>query len=117
MAFPKKINFVYSLFLLFLCLISCSDGLVRPGDVPINVKYIIGAYGHMNSRIKDLATVENVDVLFLGSSTRTEVFDPRILPRFGIKSFNLGIQFSNPHSDGDTNRAVFAFAQPGTRYI
>jgi hypothetical protein len=67
-----------------------------PGDVPINVKYIIGAYGHMNSRIKDLATVENVDVLFLGSSHAYRGFDPRIFSRFGIKSFNLGSSSQTP---------------------
>jgi len=67
-----------------------------PGDVPINVRYKIGTYGHMNSRIKDLATIENVDVLFLGSSHAYRGFDPRIFSRFGIKSFNLGSSPQTP---------------------
>lgn len=67
-----------------------------PGNVPINVKYLIGAYGHMNSRIKEVATAGKVDVLFMGSSHAYRGFDPRIFKRHGIKSFNLGSSSQTP---------------------
>ena len=50
----------------------------------------------MNSRIQDLATYNDVDVLFLGSSHAYRGYDPRIFMKYGIKSFNLGSSSQTP---------------------
>lgn len=87
--FLVYLSFFYSAFV-FLWVVFV------PGGVPINVKYLLGAYGHMNSRIKDLSTVGDIDVLFLGSSHAYRGFDPRIFKKQGIKSFNLGSSSQTP---------------------
>lgn len=50
----------------------------------------------MKSRMNDLETFQDVDVLFLGSSHAYRGFDPRIFAQHGIKSFNLGSSSQTP---------------------
>ena len=94
--------FLKKLFLFFIYLSFFYSAFVflwvvfEPFGIPINVKYLLGAYGHMNSRVKDLASVEDVDVLFVGSSHAYRGFDPRIFSKNGIKSFNLGSSSQTP---------------------
>lgn len=65
-------------------------------DLTKNLSYQLGAYGHLNRRVKDLRTYSDIDVLFLGSSHAYRGFDPRIFIRDGIKSFNLGSSAQTP---------------------
>ncbi len=59
------------------------------------MKYVIGSYGHMNSRLKEVKTISApVDVLFLGSSHAYRGFDGRNLQ--GINTFNLGSSSQTP---------------------
>lgn len=61
-----------------------------------NIEYKLGAYGHMNSRIKEIKHVNDVDVLFLGSSHSYRGFDTRIFENYGLKTFNLGSSAQTP---------------------
>lgn len=61
-----------------------------------NAHYPIGAKGFMNSRIKEVDTVKNVDVLFLGSSHAFRGFDPRIFKEKNLVAFNLGSPSQTP---------------------
>ena len=71
-------------------------GHVMPGKLKPNLSYQLGAYGHMNSRMKEVDAVQNLDVLFLGSSHAYRGFDPRIFAKRGISSFNLGSSSQTP---------------------
>jgi hypothetical protein len=61
-----------------------------------NLNYIIGSYGHMYSRLKEVKDVKDVDILFLGSSHAYRGFDPRIFKANGYTSFNLGSSAQTP---------------------
>ena len=89
--------------LLFICLLSflyagCVflSGLIFPSSTTRNLKYPLGSYGHLNSRVKDIKNHSDVDVLFLGSSHAYRGFDPRIFKKHGITSFNLGSSSQTP---------------------
>ena len=60
------------------------------------VYYRIGSYGHMFSRIKEIPSQNNPDVLFLGSSRSYRGFDSRIFWEHGITTFNLGSSSQTP---------------------
>ena len=70
-------------------------GLIFPHNIAKNLK-LLGPGGHLKTRIRDLATCSDVDVLFLGSSHAYRGFDPRIFMKYGIKSFNLGSSAQTP---------------------
>ena len=70
--------------------------LIFPLNITKNLNYKIGSYGHLNSRVKDLITYGDVDILFLGSSHAYRGFDPRVFKKYGIKSFNLGSSNQTP---------------------
>lgn len=55
-----------------------------------NFHYKIGFYGHGLTRFNDVDTLENIDLLFLGSSLSYREYDPRIFSKNYSKSFNLG---------------------------
>lgn len=55
-----------------------------------NLKYRKGGIGFLYSRLQELDTVKNVDILFLGSSHTYRGFDPRIFREHGLRTFNLG---------------------------
>lgn len=61
-----------------------------PDFVQKNVKYRRGVQGHTFSRLREIDTVRNIDVLIVGSSQAYRSFDPRIFEKHGIKAFNLG---------------------------
>jgi len=61
-----------------------------------NLYYRIGSYGQMFTRLKEVDTVKNVDILFLGSSHSYRGFDTRIFNDAGYKTFNLGSSFQTP---------------------
>jgi len=55
-----------------------------------NLSYQKLASGHLTSRLKEVDTVRDVDILFLGSSRSYRHYDTRIFKNEGYKVFNLG---------------------------
>jgi hypothetical protein len=55
-----------------------------------NLKYRKGGIGFLYSRLREIDTVKNVDILFLGSSHTYRGFDPRTFGQYGMRTFNLG---------------------------
>jgi hypothetical protein len=49
-----------------------------PPFVTKNLFYRIGSFGHMYSRINELKTIKDVDILIIGSSHAYQGFDTRI---------------------------------------
>ena len=61
-----------------------------------NLNYRIGSYGHLNTRLKEADTIQNVDVLVVGSSHAYRGFDPRIFSEENISLFVLGSSSQTP---------------------
>lgn len=55
-----------------------------------------GSLGHMFTRLEEVKSRKNIDVLILGSSHAFRGFDPRIFPSNGISSFNVGSSAQTP---------------------
>lgn len=55
-----------------------------------NLSYKTANYGHQFSRMQEIKTAKNVDLLFLGSSHTYRGFDTRIFRREGWNAYNLG---------------------------
>lgn len=60
------------------------------GQLKPNVNYQIGYSGHSFTRFKEVKKVQDIDILFLGSSHTYRGFDTRIFSKQGFKTFNLG---------------------------
>ena len=67
-----------------------------PAFLKPNVSYNLGAYGHLNTRLRDIKNFSDVDILFLGSSHTYRGFDTRIFAEYGKKTFNLGSSAQTP---------------------
>lgn len=67
-----------------------------PASLKKNIKYPLLSYGHTFSRLQEVKSVENIDVLFIGSSHAYRGFDNRIFDSLGIKTFNLGSLAQTP---------------------
>jgi hypothetical protein len=61
-----------------------------------NLYYCVAAYGHTFSRLKEVKTKKNIDILFLGSSHAYRGFDTRIFEKSGYETFNLGSSAQTP---------------------
>lgn len=61
-----------------------------------NGLYKIGAYGHLNTRIKEIPNYSDVDILVLGSSHAYRGFDPRIFQSHGYRLFVFGSSAQTP---------------------
>lgn len=96
----KKFILDFLLFGLVFAILYCISVFVwtnyAPKEARSNVKYPIGAYGHLNSRLKEVKGVGEVEILFLGSSHAYRGFDNRIFESFGFRSFNLGSSAQTP---------------------
>lgn len=71
-------------------------GISAPSILKPNINYKIGAYGYMFTRLKDIKTTKNIDILFLGSSHTYRGFDTRIFKKHGFNTFNLGSSAQTP---------------------
>lgn len=71
-------------------------GELNIGTLQKNLKYFVAAYGHTNTRIKEVRNIKNVDLLFVGSSHAYRGFDTRIFAEAGYTSFNLGSNRQSP---------------------
>lgn len=81
--------FFYSLILFFW-------GSYMPSQLRPNLVYLLAGAGHSFSRLKEVKTVSDLDVLFLGSSHAYRGFDTRIFQKYGFKTFNLGSTSQTP---------------------
>jgi hypothetical protein len=52
--------------------------------------------GHTYSRLAEVKTIENVDVLIIGSSHALRGVDTRVFQRHGVEAFNLGTNSQTP---------------------
>ena len=82
----KKFILDFLLFGLVFAILYCISVFVwtnyAPKEARSNVKYPIGAYVHLNSRLKEVKGVGEVEILFLGSSPAYRGFDYRIFESF-----------------------------------
>lgn len=67
-----------------------------PQSLKPNLQLKQGSYGHFNTRLKEVKTRENIDILFLGSSHAYRGFDVRIFEEKGLDVFNLGSSSQTP---------------------
>jgi len=87
--------FVVVVSVVYPCLVFLSGYLPISNALKMNIKYKLGAYGHLYSRLKEVKQLDgNVDILFLGSSHSYRGFDPRNFK--GKKTFNLGSSAQAP---------------------
>lgn len=93
-------KFIRSIFkFIFFIIIFYIGFIIIWGDFsPLkkNLNYKIGAGGHTFTRLNDLKSVKDIDVLFLGSSHTYRGFDTRIFERAGFKAFNMGTNSQTP---------------------
>lgn len=61
-----------------------------------NVRNKIAAYGHLFTRVHEIKTHKNPDILFIGSSHSYRGFDPRVFSKMGYTTFNLGSSSQSP---------------------
>jgi hypothetical protein len=71
-------------------------GEFAPPVLKNNLAYKKGFAGHMHSRIQEVQSVKNVDILFAGPSHAYRGFDTRIFLDSGYTSFNLGSSSQSP---------------------
>src|SRR5690554_458534 len=85
--------FVFSFFLYVILLYTM--GTFAPAIATPNIlnKDIVG---HTETRLKEVKSFGDVDILFLGSSHAYRGFDTRIFKKAGFRSFNLGTSAQTP---------------------
>jgi len=94
--FVKKIflfSVVFSVLYLFFILLW---GMFAPAYLRQNIRHHIGSPGHSFTRMKELKSMSNIDILFLGSSHTYRSFDTRIFAAEGYKTFNTGSSSQTP---------------------
>ena len=91
--FKNNFLFILCLTLVYPILIVFT-GFLIPQLFHPNISYKLGAYGNMFTRIKEAKKIENVDILFLGSSHAYRGFDNRNFEE--LKTFNLGSSSQTP---------------------
>ena len=75
---------------LFLLWTLGGTGLLR------NVSYNVSGSDGLYTKVREADTVQNVDILFLGSSHAYRTFDPRIFAAHGLRILNLGSSNQTP---------------------
>lgn len=94
--FIKSIlTFIPFLMVTYIALIFVWGNFVPP-KFQKNLKYRIGANGHLFSRLEEAEQTKNVDLLILGSSHAYREFDTRIFEKNGLSTFNLGSSAQTP---------------------
>ena len=74
----------------------CVWGSNFPTRYRPNLIYSLGDWGHVFSRMKEVKTYKDIDILFLGSSHAYRGFDVRKFDSLGLKTFNLGTSAQTP---------------------
>jgi len=87
----------FAIFLILFCIGALFVfGDLLPAKVLKNFTYPLGATGFLNSRIKEVKKIKDVDIVIMGSSLAYRGFDPRIFKEHGIVAFNLGSSGQSP---------------------
>lgn len=81
--------FMLFAFVLYVLLVVLT-GNFEAGLSRKNLKYRKGSIGYLHTRLQEVDTAQNVDILFLGSSHSYRGFDTRIFTRHGLRTLNLG---------------------------
>lgn len=71
-------------------------GETAPEPLKKNLIYNRGAFGHTFSRLEEAKRAQNIDVLFLGSSTAYRGFDTEFFREKGLNTINLGSSSQTP---------------------
>lgn len=88
---------LFSVFaFVFYFVMICFWGNYAPKEFKKNLNFKKGSNGHMFTRIQEIKTVKEVDILFLGSSHAYRGFDPRFYTAKGLRTFNLGSSAQTP---------------------
>ncbi len=61
-----------------------------------NVTYHLGHEDHLYTKVHECLDVQDVDVLFFGSSHAYRTFDPRVFAAHGVRIFNMGSSMQTP---------------------
>lgn len=85
---------LYTIILYIILLILWGEFI--PTRFSKNLNYKLGSIGQMQLRLNEIKSVDEIDVLFVGSSTAYRGFDPRIFEEYGIDVFNLGSSAQTP---------------------
>ena len=67
-----------------------------PLSLKQNIFYVPGAMGHIHTKLKEVKSTSDIDILFLGSSHAYRGFDPRVYDSLGYSNFNLGSSAQTP---------------------
>jgi hypothetical protein len=94
--FARTLLLFVLFFMIFYPVMLFIWGYNMPSIFMPNLNYRRGSYGHLYSRLKNVKSIKNVDVLILGSSHAYRGFDTRIFNANGISSFNLGSSAQTP---------------------
>lgn len=84
------------LFLMFSAIFYIVGLIALPRYFKKNLNYRLGSYGNLYSRLKDVKSAKNINLLFLGSSHVYRGLDTRIFDSAGFRSFNLGSSAQSP---------------------
>lgn len=89
------LKFIPVAALLYLVLL-CFWGELMPDFLKKNLSYRTPSPGFVKTRLEEVKTVKDVDVLILGSSHAYRGFDTRFFEAAGYKAFNLGTSAQTP---------------------
>ncbi len=71
-------------------------GHIPYSHIGSNLFYRQGSYGHLYTRLKEIPSYGEVDILFVGSSRIYRGIDPRIFRKGGLRVFVLGSSSQTP---------------------
>lgn len=74
----------------------CLIGQLLPEYLIPNIVVKRETKSHTHNRLKEAKTVENIDILFIGSSYTYRGFDTRFYDTIGLRTFNLGTSGQTP---------------------
>jgi len=94
--FIKKIIVFILVFITSYVVLICMWGDFAPSFLKKNLNYPLGSYGFMFSRMKEIKSTNNIEILFLGSSHTYRGFDSRIFKKAGFVTFNMGSSNQSP---------------------
>lgn len=92
----KLLQFLFFSLLIYVVLVIVLASLEIPSCLKMNMAYSIGMYDHQYTRMKEVKSFSDIDLLIVGSSQAYRGFDTRIFNRTGYSSFNLGSSNQTP---------------------
>lgn len=84
--------FASVMYLVFLII----SGTLLPVSITKNLQFNIGSNGHFFSKVQEVDRIQNVDIVFVGSSHSYRGYDPRIFKQHNLNVFNLGSSAQPP---------------------